>query len=228
MYKYLLFDLDDTLLDFKKAEATAISEVLKGFGINATKETVELYSAINISCWKRYEKGEITRDDIYKNRVEILGEKLGVVFDSEEFTAKYCALLSKQGHTFPSALPLLKQLKAKGYEMAAATNGSLIAQTGRIVNSGLAGFFNLGIYVSEVIGLKKPDPEFFEFILKSIGVKNKNEVLVIGDSPSSDISGAVAAGLDCCLVNLRQKATENSKANYVANSLEEIITVCML
>lgn len=228
MYKYLIFDLDDTLLDFKKAESTAISGTLKDFGINATKETVELYSTINISCWKRYEKGEITREEIYKNRVELLGKELGVKFDADEFTAKYCALLSKQGQTFPYALPLLKQLKAKGYKMAAATNGSLAAQTGRIVNSGLSGFFNLGIYISEVIGFKKPDPEFFRFVLKSIGAKNKNEVLVIGDSPSSDIAGAISSKLDCCFVNIRNKEIQIPNATYHVNSLENIITVCAL
>ena len=109
MYKYLLFDLDETLLDFKKAEAVAITETLKSFGIKATRETVELYSAINLSCWKRYEKGEITRDEIYKNRVELLGESLGVAFDADSFTNKYSDLLSYQGHLYPYAIFLCRR-----------------------------------------------------------------------------------------------------------------------
>ena len=228
MYKYLLFDLDETLLDFKKAEAVAITETLKSFGIKATRETVELYSAINLSCWKRYEKGEITRDEIYKNRVELLGESLGVAFDADSFTNKYSALLSHQGHLYPYAISLLKQLKATAYKMAAATNGSFVAQTGRLIASGIAGFFDCGIYISEKIGFKKPDPKFFEFILQSAEIENKSDVLVIGDSLSSDIAGAVAAGLDCCFVGT--KATEEPKITptYSVNALEDIISVCGL
>ena len=228
MYRYLLFDLDETLLDFKKSEAIAITEALKSFGVNATSETVELYSNINLSCWKRYEKGEITRDEIYENRVNLLGKSLGVTFDVESFTGEYCALLSRQGHIYPSALDLLKRLKEKGYKMAAGTNGSLAVQTGRLTVSGIAGFFDCGIYVSEKIGFKKPDPQFFEFILRAIGIENKSEILVIGDSLSSDIAGAVAAGLDCCFVGT--KATEEPKVTptYSANSLDEIIPLCGL
>ena len=226
MYKYILFDLDDTLLDFKKAEATAISEVLLAFGVTPSRQTVELYSNINISCWKRYEKGEITREEIYRDRVNILGERLGVSFDVEKFTNDYCALLSKQGQTFPYAVTLLKQLKAKGYKMAAATNGSLIAQKGRIAASGLAEFFDCGIYISEEIGFKKPEPEFFEYILNAVGIKNKKEVLVIGDSPSSDIAGAIATGLDSCLVG--ESSSDAVKPTYFANSLEDIPLACGL
>ena len=228
MYKYLLFDLDETLLDFKKSEAVAITEVLKGLGINATKETVERYSAINISCWKQYEKGEITRDEIYKNRVNMLAESLGTIFDVDSFTNEYCTLLSRQGHIFPYTLTLLKQLKANGYKMAACTNGSLATQTGRLAVSGIAGFFDCGIYISEKIGFKKPDPQFFEFILGAIGIENKSEVLVIGDSLSSDIAGAVASGLDCCFVG--QIDTDELKIvpTYSVKALKDIIPICGL
>lgn len=226
MYKYLLFDLDDTLLDFKKAEATAISEVLENFGVTPTKEIIELYSNINLSCWKRYEKGEITRDEIYENRVNMLGERLSVCFNVNEFTKMYCKLLSQQGQTFPYAHVLLSELKAKGYKMAAATNGTLVTQKGRIAASGLAEFFDLGIYISEEIGFKKPDPEFFEYILKTVGAHNKKEALVIGDSPSSDIAGAVAAGIDSCLVG--KNSPEKVKPTYFAKRLEDVSSICGL
>ncbi len=228
MYKYILFDLDDTLLDFKKAEATAIAETLEKFGVKATLKTVKLYSDINISCWKRYEKGEITREEIYENRVNLLGERLGVFFDVGRFTDEYCTRLSRQGQTYSYSLSLLRQLKAKGYKMAAATNGSLDAQTGRIVASGIAGFFDSGIYISEKIGLKKPDFEFFQYILNAIGIKNKAEALVIGDSLSSDIAGANAAGIDSCLVGEKNIDNFEHSPTYFARSLEEIISVCGL
>ena len=229
MYKYLLFDLDETLLDFKKAERHAVTEVLKKFGLDASDKTVKTYSKINLSCWKQYERGEITREQIYKNRFIQLGEWLGVEFNVEEFSKEYALALSHNGYTYPFAVTLLNILSKKGYKIAAATNGALTIQTGRLVNSGLAGFFKDGIFISEQIGLKKPQPEFFEFILKAMGVKNKSEALVIGDSPSSDIAGAIGAGLDCCFVNLSgESLTGELKPTYTVSALEDIIPTCGL
>ncbi len=229
MYKYIFWDLDETLLDFKLAEATAIAVTFKKIGIDPKKETIELYSKINHSCWKQYEKGEISREDIYKNRVILLGESLGIDIDVEGFSKEYFIRLSQQGQTFPFALTILKYLKQKGYLMAAATNGAAGVQINRIVSSGISGFFSGGIFISEQIGFKKPEPEFFYYMLNALGIKNKEEVLVIGDSQSSDIKGAVSAGLDCCFVNFKNEAiNENFKPTYTVNTLEEIITVCSL
>ena len=229
MYKYIFWDLDETLLDFKLAEATAIAEVLKIVGIEPKKENIELYSKINLSCWKQYEKGEIKREDIYKNRVILLGEQLGVDIDVSLFSVEYFSRLSRQGQTFPFALSILKYLKKKGYNMAAATNGAAPIQVCRIANSGLSGFFNNGIFISEKIGFKKPDPEFFYYMLNTLNIKNKKEVLVIGDSQSSDIKGAVSSRLDCCFVNIKnEEINEQFKPTYTVNSLEQIITVCNL
>ena len=228
-YKYLLFDLDDTLLDFKKAEKCGVTEAFKKLGIASSDRTVELYSAINLSCWKQYERGEISKEDIYKNRVIMLSEQLGVAIDVEEFSNKYFLSLSMQGHTLPFAFTLLNTLSQKGYKLAAATNGARSVQTGRLVASGIAGFFKSGIFISEQIGLKKPDAEFFDYILNTLGVQNKNEVLVIGDSLSSDIRGAVNARLDSCFVNLKGEALpDNCKPTYVADCLEDVISVCGL
>ena len=228
MYKYLLFDIDQTLLDFEKAEAKAVSTVLKGFGIAATKKTVRLYSGINLSCWKRYEKGEITRDEIFQNRVFLLGKELGVKIDADEFSKRYLSELSAQGQKCVYAERLLKRLKKKGYKIAAATNGTLASQKGRIAVSGIGKYFDSGIFISEEIGLKKPDVEFFDYALNAMGVKNKAEVLVIGDSPSSDIAGAVASGLDCCLVGKQSSDEIKAKPTYFCKNLKKIISVCRL
>ena len=229
MYKYIFWDLDDTLLDFKWAEATAISEVLTLFGIKPTKDIIELYSSINLSCWKRYEKGEITRDEIYSSRVELFSEKLGKEIDLLKFSTEYFKRLSLQGKTFPFAVSILKILRKKQYVMAAATNGAATIQIHRIVNSGLAGFFAGGIFISEQIGFKKPEPQFFDYMINALGIENKNQVLVIGDSQSSDIKGAVLSGLDCCFVNLKGEAVNSDfKPTYIVDSLEEIIDVCKL
>ena len=229
MYEYILFDLDNTLLDFNKAEAISISAVLGSYGIVATPKIIENYSKINLSCWKRFEKGEIAREDIFKDRVNLLGDSLGTKFDYLEFTKKYVNVLSHQGHTFPETLPLLKTLRKTGYKMAAATNGSLIPQIGRITASGIAGFFSYGIFISEVIGHKKPEYKFFEFVLNKIGVTDKSKVLMIGDSLSGDILGAAKFGIDSCFVDFSGKEVPSSGyATYVVHSLNDIIPICGL
>lgn len=223
MYKYLLFDLDETLLDFKKAETMAITQILSHYKIPPTQKTIELYSSINKGCWDAFEKGEITREEVYINRFILLGEKLGINFDPAEINEKYSFALSKQGQIFPNAIWLLNKLKQEGYIIAAATNGSLVAQTGRLLSSGLSGFFGGGIYISEKVGYKKPQPEFFEHILNKLNNPPKNQVLVLGDSLNSDIKGALAANLDCCLVDLENKYTQNPiKPTYIAKNLKEI------
>ena len=229
MYKYIFFDLDETLLDFKLAEATAIAEVLKIFKIEPKREIVELYSKINLSCWKQYERGEISRDEIYSKRVILLGKELGTDIDVNKFSDEYFARLSKQGQTLPYAIDLLKILSKKGYKLAAATNGAEKIQISRIENSKIADFFDCGIFISERIGFKKPDPEFFYYMLDALKIQNKSEVLVIGDSLSSDIKGAASAGLDSCFVNLKnEELYEQYEPTYIANSLEQIISVCGL
>lgn len=229
MYKYLLFDLDDTLLDFKKAEKTALRRVLKKFSIDDSDRTVDLYSAINDSFWKRFEKGEITRADIFEGRFIELSKALNLDFDTAAVSVEYFNELSFCGLCFPYTHILLEKLCKKGYILAAVTNGSLLPQTGRIKASGIAGYFKGGIHISEVIGYQKPQKEYFNAVLDALGNPPKNEILLLGDSLSSDIKGAIAMGLDNCFVNLRgQSLPPDIKPTYTVTSLEEIISVCRL
>lgn len=229
MYRYLLFDLDDTLLDFKAAEASAVRQVLIQHGIDNSDETVTLYSAINDSLWKRLEKGEITRADIYETRFRMLRDQLRLSFDTAIVAADYFKNLSTRGYVFPETIPLLNTLKQKGYRMAAITNGSLAPQTGRITASGIGGYFNAGIYISEVIGYQKPQPEYFSFVLHQLGDPPKEEILVLGDSLSGDITGAIRMGIDSCYVNLHNKQVpEHLHPTYTVTRLLDIPTVCGL
>ena len=228
MYKYLLFDLDDTLLDFKKAEAVAIRRVLDMFGIDSSDETVELYSGINKSFWERFERGEIKREEIFEGRFKVLAERLKIDLDTGAICKKYFENLSLCGFTFEGAIPLLQKLKDK-YLLCAATNGALITQERRIAASGIEKYFNGGIYISEAMGCQKPQKEYFEQILKALGNPPKEQVLMLGDSLSGDIAGAKNSGIDCCFVNLRgQILPEGICPNYIATSLEDIPTVCGL
>lgn len=228
MYKYLIFDLDDTLLDFKKAEETAIKKVFEKFGIDNSDKTVALYSEINQHFWKSFEKGKIKREDIFEGRFNALAKKLDISFDAEKINNAYFNALSLCGFAFKGADRLLNGLSKK-YTLCAATNGNLITQSTRIAYSGLAGYFSGGIFISERMGYKKPEREFFDCILNHLGNPEKDLVLVIGDSVSSDIDGAFNAGLDSCFVNLRgQQAPDSLTAKFTVTALEDIPVVCGL
>lgn len=229
MYKYLLFDLDDTLLDFKGSEKLALRKVLKKYNIDSSDQTINLYSDINDSFWKRFEKGEITRTDIFEGRFIELSKRLNMDFDTFQVSNGYFKELSFCGLTFPYVTTLLEKLCQKEYILVAVTNGSLLPQTGRIVASGIAGYFKGGIHISEVIGYQKPQKEYFDFVLNAIGNPPKDEILLLGDSLSGDIKGAINMGLDNCFVNLRgQTIPRNIKPTFTVNALEDIISVCGL
>lgn len=229
MYKYLLFDLDDTLFDFKAAEAMGIRKTFELFGIDCSEKTIELYSAINDSFWKRFEKGEISRSDIYEGRFIEFSKKLGYKFDTKAVSERYFEELANYGIVFDYAPTLLELLTGKQYVLAAVTNGSLAAQNGRIAASGIAKYFNGGIYISEKIGYQKPQKEYFEHVYNAIGNPAPQEILLLGDSLSGDIAGAQKMGWDCCFVNLRNQALPDSiHPTYTVTDLKDIISVCGL
>jgi 2-haloacid dehalogenase len=228
MYKYLIFDLDDTLLDFKKAERVAIGQVLKEFNVDNSDKTVEIYSLINKSFWERFEKGEIKREDIFEGRFKEFARFLHLDLDTRKMCDRYFEALSLYGFVFDGAVELLEALKDR-YTLCAATNGTLSIQKSRLEDSKISHFFNGGIYISEALGTKKPEKKFFDIILNELGNPAKSEVLVLGDSLSSDILGAKNAGLDSCFVNLRNQAiNEHINPTYTVTSLKDIPPVCGL
>ncbi len=228
MYKYLLFDIDDTLLDFKKCEAHAIRQVFYEYGVEDSDSNVALYSDINDNFWKRFERGEIERNEIFEGRFIELKNRLGLDIDTYEVHNRYFECLSSFSFTVDGAEKLLCNLQGK-YIVCAITNGATITQKARIKSSGIKKYFNGGIYISEEIGLQKPQKEYFEYVLKKLGSPDKDQVLVIGDSPSSDILGAKNAGIDCCQVDIRNTGIcTNPEPEYYVKKLSEIPKTCGL
>ena len=197
MYTTLFFDLDNTLLDFSRAEEWAIRNTLKNFGIPDDSETVELYSQINLSYWQRFERGEIPKNDIFEGRFKTLLSVLKQEGNTSEISQCYIKNLSLTYFKIDGADEILTYLKDKGYRIFATTNGFAFTQKNRIEKSGLDRFFEK-VFISENLGYQKPEREYFEACLKEIGEKNKSNVLIIGDSQSSDILGGINAEIDTC------------------------------
>lgn len=199
-YKYLLFDLDHTLLDFDAAEDIALSQLLKEEGVVDIQAYKDYYVPMNKSLWKDLEQKKITKAELINTRFAKLFAHFGIEKDGAYLAERYQFFLSKQGQTFPGVEDLLKKLISKGYELYAATNGITYIQTGRLKQSGIAPYFK-EIFISEQLHTQKPDAEFYEKIGARIPNFDKNQTLMIGDSLSADIQGGNNAGIDTIWYN---------------------------
>ena len=199
-YKYLLFDLDHTLLDFDAAEDIALSQLLKEEGVVDIQAYKDYYVPMNKALWKDLEQKKITKAELINTRFAKLFAHFGIEKDGAYLAERYQFFLSKQGQTFPGVEDLLKKLISKGYELYAATNGITYIQTGRLKQSGIAPYFK-EIFISEQLHTQKPDAAFYEKIGARIPNFDKNQTLMIGDSLSADIQGGNNAGIDTIWYN---------------------------
>ena len=199
-YKFLLFDLDHTLLDFDVAEDIALTQLLKEEGVVDIRAYKDYYVPMNKTLWKDLEEKKITKKELVNTRFAKLFAHFGIEKDGGYLAERYQFFLSKQGQTFPGVEDLLQKLISQGYELYAATNGITYIQTGRIEQSGIAPYFK-EIFISEQLHTQKPDAEFYEKIGACIPNFYKKYALMIGDSLSADIQGGENAGIDTVWYN---------------------------
>ena len=220
-YTTLLFDLDDTLMDFKKAEENAIEKLLLKYSLPATEENKMLYSLTNKAKWTALEKGEITRKELFATRFPDFFKALGVEADGAQANADYMYFLSQGRFVIEGAEDICRELK-NTYSMYIITNGAKIVQQGRLTDLPLMQYFD-GVFISEEVGFDKPKKEYFDHVFCNIPEKDKSRCLVIGDSLSSDITGAMNYGIDCCWIN--EKTSSEIKPTYQISSLKELLDI---
>ena len=226
-YTTLLFDADDTLLDFRKDEKQALVKALTHYGVPITEENIKIYSDINQGMWKQLERGEITKPELKRTRFKKFFEAIGFECDEEPLTVNehYLSLLGEGGNTLEGAVDTVKKLYEDGYELYIITNGIAATQAKRLNRSGLLPYIN-EVFVSETIGYQKPRKEYFDAVLNNIKEKDKEKILVIGDSLTSDIQGAMNAGLPCCWLNRYGKELPDEyKVDYVIEDVREVFGV---
>lgn len=199
MFECLFIDLDETILDFHKAEFVALGKTLLAFGIEPTEQVRGCYDRINRACWSALERGEMNREQVRIGRFAGLLEELGVCGDPQEYAECYETNLS-QGHYFlPGAYEALEALSEK-YRLFLASNGLARVQAGRLKSAGIGRFFER-IFISQEIGADKPSKEFFDRCFQQIPGLCRERCMIVGDSLSSDILGGQNAGIATCWVN---------------------------
>ena len=200
-FKVILWDIDGTLLDFHKAEAAAIRTLFKKYNLGiCTDEMLADYSAINRTYWQRLEIGVLTKPEVLVGRFQEFFGKYRLNTDcAADFNADYQLALGDTVHFFPGALETITALQGKILQCA-VTNGTAIAQHKKLAASGLDKLLD-ETFISDEVGFEKPNIAFFDAVWAKIGKFNPDEVLIVGDSLTSDMAGGNNAGIRTCWFN---------------------------
>ncbi|MBQ2705097.1 MAG: YjjG family noncanonical pyrimidine nucleotidase [Clostridia bacterium] len=226
MIKVILWDIDGTVLDFIAAEKEAIRSTLAHFDLGeVTDEDIKDYSAINKSYWKRLETGELTKPQILKGRFVDFFKLKGIKFeDFDALNAEYQVRLGDTICFFDDSFNIIKALKGK-VKQYAVTNGTKVAQDRKLTKSGLIDLFD-GVFISEEVGAEKPSQIFFDKVFDTIGQYEKEEVLIVGDSLSSDMLGGNNAGILCCWYDRGiDQPPHNLKIDYRIGDLHKVLDI---
>ena len=220
-YKWLFFDLDNTILDFDKGMVHALNKTIVDYDIPKDENHLAIYSAINKKCWEDFEKKIITQNRLRLLRMERFLRHIKSDVDPLYFSESYHKNLGNVIYYLENAEALIKDW-SKDYKMILATNGLKDVQRARLSLSELPQYFE-AIVISDEIGVAKPYKGFFDYAFEQIGHPPKEEVLIIGDSLSSDIAGGNRYGIDTCWLDQKGKAVpHHNQPTYVIKKLEEL------
>ena len=223
MIRTILWDVDGTLLDFNAAERAAMREMFRETGLGeCTDEMLERYSAINVSYWKRLERGEISREQVLTGRfVEFFtleGIDTGIV---PAFNARYQERLGDTAVPRDDSLKVVAALRGR-VKQYVVSNGTVVAQTRKLDRSGLGALMD-GVFLSEKLGVEKPNRAFFDRVFEVIRPDDLSEVIIVGDSLTSDIRGGMNAGIRTCWYNPgREPLPDGYRADLVIGDLREL------
>ena len=177
--------------------------------------------------WRQLERGEITKPELKRTRFRKFFDAINFHCDEAPLTVNehYLSLFGEGGNTLEGAVETVKKLSEEGFELHIITNGIAATQAKRLGRSGLLPYIN-EVFVSETIGYQKPRKEYFDSVLGSIKEKDKKKILVIGDSLTSDIKGAMNAGLPCCWLNRYGKELpEEYEIDFEISDVREVTEV---
>lgn len=227
-YEILLLDADCTLLDFPADEAAAFEATYNENKLHLEKpyssEMLESYHRINHSWWDKFEQGLCTKPELFLGRYKEYIDLHGFHIDPAALNESYFGNLSNQSRLYEGAEDFLSKLY-NSYKIYIVTNGNASSQKPRLENSGIMNYA-AGCYVSETVGVGKPDIRYFNYVFNDIGEHDKSKYLVIGDSLSSDIAGACNAGIDSIWYNPAGLTNKSDiKPTYDVSCYQEILKI---
>jgi 2-haloacid dehalogenase len=223
-YEIILFDVDDTLLDFGISEKKALHEAFLEYGLpTGVKDYVGCYQEISEVLWRDLEQGLIDLTNLGVERFKRLFLKHGLDIEADAFSRAYLGHLGKEIHLMPGAVEVCEKLG--GCRLAIITNGFTTVQTARIGGSPLSNTFET-LIVSQEAGFQKPDRGIFDYAFSKLKITDKSKALIVGDSLTSDIQGGLNYGMDTCWYNPHQKDNDlGIKPTYEIRTLTDLLEI---
>lgn len=224
MIKVILWDIDGTLLNFLKAEHAAIRKCFEIFNLGeCTDEMIARYSLINKKHWERLERGEISKQEVLEGRFhEFFAQENLSTECVVDFNKEYQVQLGDTIFFNDNSYELVKALKGR-VKQYAVTNGTKVAQDRKLDKSGLRELLD-GVFISEDIGIEKPNAGFFGYVWTQIGAYDREEVMIVGDSLTSDMLGGNNAGIVSCWYNPDlQKNEKGVMIDYEISDLQQLM-----
>lgn len=225
MYRHLFFDADGTLFDFDRAEQQAFTLMARELSLPDDQDAFSFYKKSNETCWKEFERGVISLAQLKTLRFERFFSALAIEGNSALSSSRYQSHLAHQGILFAESIEVLETLKRRGYALYLASNGIAEVQRGRIKAAGIGSYFK-GIYISEELGVQKPDTRFFRYMLEQEQLlADKKSCLMIGDSLSSDIKGGFDFGLDTAWIRTGTSEPKDVQPTYTLSQVNDLLNL---
>ena len=202
-YQFLLFDLDDTLLDFGAAEKLALPKLFAAHNFPLTDEVKAVYKEINTGLWDALEAGTITREELMETRFAKTFKHFGFDVNGKDLDTEYRSYLAECKVFVEGAFEVVQALSSD-YDLYITSNGISDTQHIRMKHTGLLPYFK-DVFVSEDTGYQKPMKPFFDYVFNRIPNFDASKAMIIGDSFSADIVGGAGAGIDTCWLNPQKK-----------------------
>lgn len=230
MIKAVFLDIDNTLLSFEEYVKESMKTGFERFGLPPYEEGMfPVFERINNELWRQIEQGTLTLRQLQQIRWNHIFQALGIEGDGIAFEQYFRDCLFESAILEPGAMELLDHLKGR-YMLCAASNGPYEQQVNRLRVGGMLPYFS-HLFISEKIGVSKPAATFFDACFRELNRDGEetirpSEVMMIGDSLTSDIAGGIAAGMKTCFYNRKFSIVPEGMApDYVVNSLEDISNI---
>lgn len=222
--KFIYFDLDDTLLDHKKAEQNGLKDVhnhFEEFNDISLDSLISTYHNINKGLWEEYGRGEIDRHILHRRRFEETFIKLGITAALYEEAGKvYMNYYRNHWEWIDGAKEAFDKIRAR-YNVGLITNGFAETQWMKIKKFGFKEMVSQ-IVISEEIGVMKPHPKIFDYSTQLIGI-DRSEILYVGDSLTSDVEGGKAAGWKVAWYTSSRVEQKSEVADLTFNNWKELL-----
>ena len=222
-YKRLIFDADNTLFDFDRAEEIALVNSLRHHELPVPEGLLDFYRQMNVALWQQLDDKSITLKELKQQRAERLFEFVGQATDHQQFSLFYLQQLAGQPVLLPHVEDTLNQL-APDCEMAIITNGLALVQNARFQRCSIKHHFG-ALVISEEVGMAKPDPEIFAHTCNLMGWDDPASVLMVGDNYRCDVQGAADFGMATCWFNLRKMSHDFTDHDHEIHRFDELLGV---